>query len=71
MRGWAYRCAGGTQGIGEGVALRFAQLGASRIFILGRNQALAQSVLSKLRVAALEAGHSSKSEYDFIQADLS
>ncbi|KAG0150796.1 hypothetical protein CROQUDRAFT_652048 [Cronartium quercuum f. sp. fusiforme G11] len=56
---------GATQGIGQAVALRFAQLGVSRIFILGRNENAGQSVCAAARERAPDCA------CDFIQADLS
>lgn len=69
---------GGTQGIGAGVALRFALAGAS-VWLVGRNETRANEVLETLRKASAEAqrraaanGKSSSSDADhhFFQADL-
>ncbi|POW17932.1 hypothetical protein PSTT_00134 [Puccinia striiformis] len=61
---------GATQGIGEGIALRCAQLGASRIFVVGRNQERGNAVLERLRAVANERADS-KQQFEFIKADLS
>ncbi|EFP91078.2 uncharacterized protein PGTG_16940 [Puccinia graminis f. sp. tritici CRL 75-36-700-3] len=61
---------GATQGIGEGIALRCAQLGASRVFIIGRNQERGNAVLERLRAVARERADS-KQQFEFLQADLS
>ncbi|EST04697.1 Short-chain dehydrogenase/reductase SDR [Kalmanozyma brasiliensis GHG001] len=65
---------GGTQGIGAGIALRFALSGAS-VWLVGRNENKANEVLIQLRAASAEAARraSSKStaEHQFFQADLS
>ncbi|CAH7683601.1 hypothetical protein PPACK8108_LOCUS17241 [Phakopsora pachyrhizi] len=64
--------AGGTQGIGEGVAIRFAQLGASRIFIVGRNEQSGNTVLQRLRDASAACSSSgAKQQFEFLRADLS
>ncbi|GAA5888188.1 hypothetical protein JCM5296_000223 [Sporobolomyces johnsonii] len=57
--------AGGTQGIGAAVSLRFAQAGAN-VFIIGRNEDKAKTVLDELR----KNGGEGKT-YEFIKADLS
>ncbi|PWN53818.1 NAD(P)-binding protein [Violaceomyces palustris] len=73
--------AGGTQGIGAGIALRFALSGAS-VWIIGRNEAKASDVLNTLCQASAEAarrrgldpgvaGESGKSMHEFFKADLS
>lgn len=56
---------GGTQGIGEGVGIRFARAGAN-VYIIGRNQELGEKVVEKLKAAGREG-----KTYEFIQADLS
>jgi len=38
---------GGTAGIGEGIAIRYSQLGAS-VYIAGRNESSAENVISKM-----------------------
>ncbi|GAA5996711.1 putative short-chain dehydrogenase/reductase [Rhodotorula paludigena] len=60
--------AGGTQGIGAAVGLRFAQAGAS-VFIIGRNEQLGQDVVKRCRA---EAGKNADGRtFEFIKADLS
>ncbi|KAN0063184.1 hypothetical protein ACQY0O_004348 [Thecaphora frezii] len=70
--------AGGTQGIGAGVALRFALSGAS-VWIVGRNEQKAKEVLEQLERATAEV-HRRRSlstdpadikKHQFFQADLS
>ncbi|CAO1625317.1 unnamed protein product [Parajaminaea phylloscopi] len=69
---------GGTQGIGAGIALRFALSGAS-VWIIGRSEDKAHAVLDQLRLASAEArrrqGKSASGDdghgHDFFQADLS
>lgn len=64
---------GGTQGIGAGIALRFALSGAS-VWLVGRNETKANEVLSQLRAASAEAARRASSkavaEHQFFQADL-
>ncbi|BGO99895.1 protein of glucose/ribitol dehydrogenase family [Rhodotorula toruloides] len=60
--------AGGTQGIGAAIGLRFAQAGAN-VFIIGRNEKLGQDVVQRLREQAGEAGD--RRSFEFIKADLS
>lgn len=66
--------AGATQGIGEGIALRCAQLGASRIFIVGRNEQRGNALLEKLESLANQksqrAGDGDQ-RFEFVKADLS
>ncbi|TKY87833.1 hypothetical protein EX895_003414 [Sporisorium graminicola] len=74
--------AGGTQGIGAGIALRFALSGAS-VWLIGRNESKANQVLEQLRSASAEASRraavngslasssSGAAEHQFFQADLS
>ena len=71
--------AGGTQGIGAGVALRFALSGAS-VWIIGRNESKANEVLAKLEQASAEAvrrktgsppASTELGKHAFFQADLS
>lgn len=67
---------GGTQGIGAGIALRFALSGAS-VWLIGRNEQKANEVLETLRKASAEAKRRSSSpssggaEHQFFKADLS
>lgn len=58
---------GGTSGIGAGVALRFAQLGCSRVLIVGRNEQRGNQVIEKLKASA----KSRSFDAEFIKADLS
>ncbi|POY75149.1 hypothetical protein BMF94_1781 [Rhodotorula taiwanensis] len=60
--------AGGTQGIGAAVGLRFAQAGAN-VYIIGRNEQLGREVVEKCREQAHDAGDGRT--YEFIKADLS
>lgn len=75
---------GGTQGIGAGIALRFALAGAS-VWVIGRSEERGQEVIKKLQQAALEgarrrsenkeeasktAGTTNK-DFTFFRADLS
>lgn len=74
---------GATQGIGAGIALRFALAGAS-VWIVGRSQEKADGVLDRLRQASAEAerrrsmnsgaqskGGGAAEDHSFFQADLS
>lgn len=61
---------GATQGIGEGIAVRCAQLGASRVFIVGRSEERGNAVLERLRAVARERPDS-KQQFEFLKADLS
>lgn len=66
---------GGTQGIGAGIALRFALAGAN-VWLIGRNEDKAKEVLKQLEQASAEArrraGSSAEaSQHEFFQADLS
>lgn len=61
---------GATQGIGEGIAVRCAQLGASRVFIVGRSEERGNAVLERLRSVARERPDS-KQQFEFLKADLS
>lgn len=54
---------GGTQGLGEGIARHFAQLGAAGLVICGRNSRQGQAVAQKLQDFGAEAL--------YVQADLS
>ncbi|KAK0550637.1 hypothetical protein OC845_002592 [Tilletia horrida] len=69
--------AGGTQGIGAGIAERFAKAGAG-VWIIGRNEQKANEVLAKLRQASAEyatqnakSTGSSSAQHEFFKADLS
>lgn len=77
--------AGGTQGIGAGIALRFALAGAS-VWIIGRSEERGQEVMKKLQQASQEAtrrrhssisssnddqNQDSQAQHAFIRADLS
>jgi NAD(P)-dependent dehydrogenase (short-subunit alcohol dehydrogenase family) len=42
---------GGTQGIGAGIATRFAELGAS-VLVVGRNETLGSEMVKTLEAAA-------------------
>jgi NAD(P)-dependent dehydrogenase (short-subunit alcohol dehydrogenase family) len=57
---------GGSQGIGAGVAIRFAQAGAN-IIVVGRSQERLQTVVSQARKAA----RSVDQKIDYVIADLS
>jgi len=62
---------GGTQGIGAGVAKRFAKAGAE-VWIVGRNEKLGNEVVEEMRKAATEKSETSKTPgFHFFQADLS
>jgi len=58
--------AGGSQGIGAGIAIRFAQAGAN-IIIIGRSQDRLESVVS----AARKVSKSTAQKFDYVSADLS
>ncbi|GAA6051041.1 hypothetical protein JCM3770_005469 [Rhodotorula araucariae] len=60
--------AGGTQGIGAAVGLRFAQAGAS-VYIIGRNEQLGEDVVRQCREQAGKAADGRT--FEFIKADLS
>lgn len=70
--------AGGTQGIGAGIALRFALAGAS-VWVIGRSEGRGAEIVKKLEQASLEAARrgnglsesSSKPDHAFLRADLS
>lgn len=69
--------AGGTQGIGAGIALRFALAGAS-VWIIGRSEGRGAEVVKKLEQASLESARrrnkdigSIKVDHTFLRADLS
>lgn len=67
--------AGGTQGIGAGIALRFALAGAS-VWIIGRSAQRGGEVVQKLHLASEESQRrrkkvTDKPDHHFFQADLS
>ncbi|UZJ54578.1 hypothetical protein CBS101457_003898 [Exobasidium rhododendri] len=69
--------AGGTQGIGAGIALRFALAGAT-VWVVGRSEERGVEIVKKLHQASLEAARRRKIEQEdsdvdhaFFQADLS
>ncbi|KAF8583669.1 NAD(P)-binding protein [Ramaria rubella] len=62
--------AGGTQGIGAGVAVRFAKAGAE-VWIVGRNESKANTVLEKLKATSQEQKIDPAPVHHFIKADLS
>ncbi|KFZ18333.1 hypothetical protein V502_04146 [Pseudogymnoascus sp. VKM F-4520 (FW-2644)] len=57
---------GGSQGIGAGVAIRFAQAGAN-VLIVGRSKERLQKVISEARKVA----KSTDQKFDYVSADLS
>ncbi|KAF8581711.1 NAD(P)-binding protein [Ramaria rubella] len=61
---------GGTQGIGEAVAYRFAEAGAA-VWIIGRNEMKANDVLLRLREISEEQRVDPPPEHHFMKADLS
>lgn len=68
---------GGTQGVGAGIALRFALSGAS-VWIVGRSEDKAEALLEKLRAASDEAERrrstpqqQAQADHAFFKADLS
>ncbi|KAJ8481017.1 hypothetical protein ONZ45_g15451 [Pleurotus djamor] len=58
---------GGTQGIGAGIALRFAELGAS-VLIVGRNSSLGNGLLESMKAKAKTGP--SLAKFAFVQKDL-
>jgi NAD(P)-dependent dehydrogenase (short-subunit alcohol dehydrogenase family) len=58
--------AGGSQGIGAGAAIRFAQAGAN-IIVIGRSQERLEKVVSEARKVAKSADQ----KFDYVSADLS
>ncbi|KFY23499.1 hypothetical protein V493_05828 [Pseudogymnoascus sp. VKM F-4281 (FW-2241)] len=58
--------AGGSQGIGAGIAIRFAQAGAN-VLIVGRNKERLEKVISDARKVA----KSTDQKLDYVSADLS
>ncbi|GAA5987808.1 hypothetical protein JCM11641_004936 [Rhodosporidiobolus odoratus] len=67
LSGQTAAVAGGTQGIGAAVGLRFAQAGAN-VFVIGRNKELGDKVVEQMRTAG---GKAEGRTFEFIQADLS
>jgi NAD(P)-dependent dehydrogenase (short-subunit alcohol dehydrogenase family) len=62
---------GGTRGIGAGVAVRFAELGAS-VLIVGRNKTLGNEMITKLETASKARGEDATgSQFAFVRRDLS
>lgn len=57
---------GGTQGIGAGIAIRFAELGSS-VLVIGRNETAGNAVVNKMQSASAD---SSEARCTFIRADL-
>ncbi|EGG04177.1 uncharacterized protein MELLADRAFT_89607 [Melampsora larici-populina 98AG31] len=70
LKGKTAVISGGTQGIGKAVAIRFAQLGISQVYLIGRNSKLGESVCDQVKQIG-ENQNSLKSDCLFIQADLS
>lgn len=66
LKGKTAVISGGTQGIGKAVAIRFAQLGISELYIIGRNLKLGESVCDTVKEIT---GKSSNCL--FLKADLS
>jgi NAD(P)-dependent dehydrogenase (short-subunit alcohol dehydrogenase family) len=63
---------GGTQGIGAGIAVRFAELGAS-VLIVGRNETLASEMIKKLEKASSQNGQNPQAagvKFGFSRRDL-
>ena len=61
---------GGTQGIGAGIAICFAQLGAS-VLIVGCNKACGNEIVKKLETAAQKSGRDDgRVRFGFIRRDL-
>ncbi len=58
--------AGGSQGIGAGTAIRFAQAGAN-VIVIGRSQERLETVVSKARKVAKSVDQ----KFDYVSADLS
>lgn len=70
LKGERVVVAGGTQGIGEGVAQRFAKAGAE-VCIVGRSEARATAVLAKLKEISEAQKIEPIPEHYFFKADLS
>ena len=66
MKGKNVLVVGGTQGIGMGVAIRAAQLGAS-VVIAGRNEKLAKSVIEQMENGKINP----EQTFKFITVDAS
>lgn len=61
---------GGTQGIGAGIAVRFAELGAS-VLVVGRNEALGNEIVKTLETAAQKNGQDGgRVRFGFSRRDL-
>jgi NAD(P)-dependent dehydrogenase (short-subunit alcohol dehydrogenase family) len=61
---------GGTQGIGAGIAIRFAELGAS-VLVVGRNEALGNEIVKALETAAQKNGRGGgRVRFEFSRRDL-
>jgi NAD(P)-dependent dehydrogenase (short-subunit alcohol dehydrogenase family) len=61
---------GGTQGIGSGIAVRFAELGAS-VLVVGRNEALGNEIVKTLEKAAEKNGRvDGRVRFGFARRDL-
>lgn len=63
LKGQSCAVAGGSQGIGAAVAVRFAQAGCDQVFIIGRNADKGAEVVEQLKRAGA-------SKAEFIKADL-
>jgi len=61
--------AGGSQGIGQGIALRLAKAGSS-VLVIGRSEERLKGVVEQCRRASDAAGGENKT-FDYISADLS
>ena len=59
---------GGTQGIGAGIAVRFAELGAS-VFVVGRNEKLGNEMIKTLETASRQNGWA-EVRFGFARRDL-
>lgn len=57
---------GGTQGIGAGIAIRFAELGSS-VLVIGRNETAGNTVVNTMRGASAD---SSEAKFTFVRGDL-
>jgi hypothetical protein len=60
--------AGGTQGIGAAIALRFALAGAS-VWIIGRSEGRGLEVVEKLKQASLEGARRKNQQSEGVSAD--
>lgn len=62
--------AGGSQGIGAGIAVRLARAGCS-VVVIGRSKDRLQQVVEQCKAASTSSGsNSNASTFDFISADL-